>query len=506
MDYKSDPDLTYNVVQMFPYKSSFVLDRSKSRPLYLQLTNQFISFIVDGKLPSGTKLLGSRSLSKLLEVHRKTIVQCYEELQIQGWIEIKDRKGAFVHTELPILRTKSLSHQANLRSSGKGFEFYTNEELSVNAWEKKKDGWIYLDDGVSDPRLTPTKEIAMIYRRIATRSSIHKHLSYGSTFGNEALRKVLVRYLNETRGLGVNIDNILITRGSQMGLYLSSSLLIKQGDNIIVGDTNYITATMTFQHKGAKVISVQVDQDGIDTKQVELICQKHKIQAIYVTSHHHHPTTVTLTPERRMHLLNLAERYGFAIIEDDYDYDFNYSQAPILPLASHDCNKQVIYIGSVCKTVAPVFRVGYLIAPKEFVDEASRLRRYMDRQGDALLELTFAEFITSGDLDRHIRKVLRIYRRRRDLFCSLLKKELSDYFHFDVPKGGMAIWLKLNTKYRWSDVKKAAMKHKLVVPNKEKYDYFGIEHNCIRIGFAMFNDNEIHELIEKLKQTMIDVK
>ena len=157
---------------------------------------------------------------------------------------------------------------------------------------------------------------------------------------------------------------------------------------------------LLFRIKKQTLYVYQVDENGLDTVRIEAICKKQQIKAVYVTSHHHHPTTVTLSAERRIHLLNLAQKYRFAIIEDDYDYDFNYNHSPILPLASHDTNGNVIYIGSVCKTVAPVFRIGYLIASKEFVNEAANLRRIVDRQGDALLELTFADFIKNGDLDQ----------------------------------------------------------------------------------------------------------
>ena len=189
---------------------------------------------------------------------------------------------------------------------------------------------------------------------------------------------------------------------------MSSQLLLQKNDTIVVGNTNYESADSTFLNQQAKLKRVLVDKKGIVTDEIENLCKVQQIKAVYVTSHHHHPTTVTLSAKRRIHLLNLARQYNFAIIEDDYDYDFNYNHAPILPLASHDTNGNVIYIGSVCKTVAPVFRIGYLIASKEFVDEASKLRGFVDRQGDALLELTFADFIKSGDLDRHIRKVMKM--------------------------------------------------------------------------------------------------
>jgi len=175
-------------------------------------------------------------------------------------------------------------------------------------------------------------------------------------------------------------------------------------------------------------------------------------------------------------------------------------------LASHDINGNVIYIGSVCKTVAPVYRIGYLIASKEFVDEASKLRGIVDRQGDALLELTFADFIKSGDLDRHIRKVMKIYKQRRDLFCKLLKDEFGSFFQFDIPKGGMAVWLQLNSDYSWDTISKVARKHQLEIGKWQRYDRAKFQHNYIRIGFATYNKKEVYELINRMKKTINEVK
>ncbi|TYP97006.1 GntR family transcriptional regulator/MocR family aminotransferase [Tenacibaculum adriaticum] len=490
---------------MFPYKTSFLLNKSEKQPLYLQLANQFIKYIKEGKLPSGTKLVGSRTLSEMLNLHRKTVVACYEELVLQGWAESIPKKGTFIHSSLPMLhQQKFIDELPKENKKDIGFAFYTDEVLG-DVYSNPKEDWMYINDGISDTRLTPTDEIARIYRRIAGRKSIHKHLSYGSTFGNETLRDVLVDYLNKTRGLNILKENLLITRGSQMGIYLSSQILLKEGDKIAIGETNYASSTITFQHHKATVITVSVDENGIDTNEVEALCKKHQIKALYITSHHHHPTTVTLSAERRIHLLNLAKKYNFAIIEDDYDYDFNYNHAPILPLASHDVHGNVIYIGSVCKTVAPVFRIGYLIAPKKFINEASKLRRIIDRQGDALLELTFAEFVKSGDLDRHIRKVMKIYKTRRDLFCDLLQQECGNFFQFKIPKGGMAVWVKLKEKYSWKKINKVAHKYNLSIPNVERYDTFDVGHNSIRIGFASYNEEEIYELIYRLKQTMTEL-
>ena len=490
---------------MFPYKTSIQFDRNCSQALYLQLSNQIIQLIKNQTLVPNTKLPGTRTLAELLNVHRKTIVACYDELLLQGWVESIPKKGTYIHRNLPLLQHQRLDDTEilNLKTHS-GFSFYKSTILGKK-YSKKKNDSIYFDDGVSDGRLTPVDEIARTYRRISSKKSVFEHLSYGSTYGNDTLRGVLVNYLNTTRGLHITKENVLITRGSQMGIWLSSQLLLQEDDVMVVGNTNYESANATFLYQKAKIEYVQVDEHGIKTDAIEKLCKRKQIKAVYVTSHHHHPTTVTLCAERRIHLLNLAKQFNFAILEDDYDYDFNYNHAPILPLASHDVNGNVIYIGSVCKTVAPVFRIGYLIASKEFVDEAAKLRRFVDRQGDALLELTFADFIKSGDLDRHIRKVMKIYEQRRDLFCKLLKDELGSFFQFEIPKGGMAVWVKLRADYSWETISKFGKQYNLEIGNWRSYDNVKSRHNSIRIGFAAHNEKEIHELISRLKKTIKSV-
>ena len=485
---------------MFPYKTSLLLERNQGTPLYLQLANQFIELIKSHRLPPKTKLPGSRSLSQLLNVHRKTVVACYEELLLQGWVESIPQKGTYIKSSLPVLEQQNFLETERKKRDQTNFSFERNPLLERKSFEFLENG-ITIDDGISDVRLTPLQDIVRTYRRISSRKSTLDALTYGSTYGNQKLREVLSDYLNETRGLQCSVNNILITRGSQMGIFLAAKLLLQEKDIIVVGETNYISADVSFLERKAQIKRVPVDQDGLNIEVLEELCTHQKIKAVYVTSHHHHPTTVTLSAERRIRLLNLAKEHQFAIIEDDYDYDYNYNHAPILPLASHDTHGNVIYIGSVCKTVAPVFRIGYLIAPKEFVVESANARRYVDRQGDFLLELAFADFIQSGDLDRHIKKTLKVYQSRRDLFCRLLKEELGDYIDFEIPKGGMAVWTTLKSPFTWKEVAEVSRHHGLEIGDWQRYDYQGNQHNSIRIGFASKNEGEIRQMISAFTAT-----
>lgn len=491
---------------MIPYKTIIKIDRAGKQPVYIQLTNQFIDLIKERTLPPRTKLPGSRTLADLIGLHRKTVIACYEELTLQGWIESLPKKGTFVRKDIPILQQQKWPEKTIGKTVGKAdFSFNKSPLLARKFSQDYADDYMYVNDGVSDERLAPIKELSIIYRKIANKKHTLKYMNYGTTYGNPELRETLVCYLNETRGLNITKDNILITRGSQMGMFLASQLLVENQDYIIVGETNYCSADTTFEYAKAKLLRVKVDEHGLDTYDIEKLCKSYTVKAVYITPHHHHPTTVTLCAKRRMHLLNLAKTYRFAILEDDYDYDFHYNHAPILPLLSHDTCGNVIYVGSVCKTVAPVFRVGYLIAPKSFVDECAKLRGIIDRQGDAILELTFSNFIKEGSLDRHIKKVVKIYKERRDLFCKLLKEELGDYLSFEIPKGGMALWVTLNKKYSWDMVTEIAKQHKLIISEWQQYDIANKKHNAIRIGFARYNDMEVRAFVTRLKKTMQDI-
>ena len=487
---------------MISFQNLIVFNRDNDLPVFLQISNGMANLIKTGILAKGLRLPGTRALSESLNVHRKTVVAAYEELTSQGWIEVIPSKGTFVSSNLPIVSPKHLEDGQSWEEDRKraGFDFYRKPGLKRADHPLPEP--LTLDEGVPDVRIAPVQEILRTYKSIVSRGYNRKYLSYGSAFGDGLLREVLAGYLQETRGMNVTAANVLIVRGTQMSMYLASQLTLKPGDKAIVGNSNYIAANMTLEETGASLIRVPVDEQGIDTRAIEAACQKEAIKAVYVTSHHHHPTTVTLSAERRIHLVQLAEQYGFAILEDDYDYDFHYENAPLLPLASADHNRHVVYMGAFCKIVAPAYRIGYLVAAEDFVEEASYLRRIIDRQGDSVLERALAQMIQQGDFQRHSKKALKLYTERRDHFCELLRRELGEYLSFTPPEGGMAVWVALRPDVSWEVVTQHCLKHNLHIPDWKNYDQQGLKHNCIRMGFASLNFEEQTRVVEILKKAM----
>ena len=192
-----------------------------------------------------------------------------------------------------------------------------------------------------------------------------------------------------------------------------------------------------------------------------------------------------------------AEKYGFVILEDDYDYDFHYRSAPILPLASVYKQGPVIYSGSFSKLLAPSVRLGYLVAPQAVVAEINKLRHILDRQGDPVVEKALAQMLAEGEVQRHLKKVVKIYKQRRDYFCNLLKTELSNYLKFQIPEGGMAIWTTVLQKQNEQEFSSQLLKKGLYL-NMDKH--FLSEHNALRMGFASINEKEMEELVAVLKE------
>ncbi len=483
---------------MLPYHLLIEIDKTCSHPIYLQIVNGFIRQIQNGIIKSGAKLPGSRKLAEALGVHRKTVVTAMEELDAQGWVDLIPYKGTYVASALPEVRSQNWSPK-NIRTTipdDAGFEIARPVSMDIPTMHTEK---VIFSDGYPDVRLAPIEEMATAYARNLRRYAGSQVLSYGNLFGQEQLRRILSKEFNNTRGFRSTPENILITRGSQMGIYLTINALVNVGDKVIVGETSYQIANHCFERVGAELFRISVDEDGLVIDEMEELCRKHTFKAIYVTSHHHHPTTVTLKPERRIQLLSLAEKYRFMIIEDDYDYEYHYGNAPVLPLASADEKGLVIYIGSFSKLTAPVFRLGYVIAPQSIILALVRLRRIIDLQGDAVLELAFAEMMEAGIIRRYLKKSLKQYRIRRDIFCALLEGKLGDVVFFDVPLGGMAVWARFAERINLVELSKIAKRNNVYIGDGLIHNPPDRHLNGTRLGFAAMNEAEIKEAIGLLE-------
>ncbi len=482
-----------------PWTLQIQLRPQSQTPLYLQIVHSFIEEIRRGRISAGTALPGTRTLSEQLNVSRKTIISAYDELVAQGWATSDSTRGTFVSPNLPNL--PRWTHSATSSPSplvGGGFSWRNAPE--VIPWVERSENYLVFDDGTPDPRLMPVDIIARTYRRALVRTARRSELGYGDPRGTFALRQAISTMLNLDRGLATTANNICLTRGSQMALYLCATLLARRGDYVVVEKLTYPPARTAFARTGANILTVAVDEGGIVLEDLERVCEEYPVKAIYLTPHHHFPTTVSLSPERRLRLLELLRRKGIALVEDDYDHEFHFDHQPLLPLASASLD-HTVYIGSLSKLISPSLRIGYLVSNTSFVDDVASEIMLMDRQGSPTMETAVAELM--GDhINSYARKVHSIYKRRRDHFAGLLRDVLGRHILFDVPAGGLAFWARFRRPFCVREVVASAFRQQLKILPSDNFYSDGETPGGLRLGYASMDETELTEAVNRLRRAL----
>jgi GntR family transcriptional regulator / MocR family aminotransferase len=479
-----------------PWDLRIVLDREAAQPAYLQIAHAIMDGIKRGRLAPGSALPGTRELAELVGVNRKTVQQAYEELLAQGWLTAEQKRGTFVSSALPVVEEV----QAPLPRAPGSAAFSLRRAAPNLPYQAPGRGVLVFDDGAPDTRLMPAPLVARAWRRALLDAAHRNRLGYGDPRGILLLREAVADMLNSDRGLNVTAENICITRGSQMAIYLASRLLVRSGDCAAIERLSYPPAREALAAAGATIISVGQDEQGMCLDGLEAACKSQPIRAVYVTPHHQFPTTVTMPPERRIKLLALAEEHQFVIIEDDYDHEFHFAHRPVLPLASAQNWERLLYIGSISKLLSPSLRIGYLVGAEDVIARAGAEIMMIDRQGDPVTEAAAAELMREGVLKSHARKVLRLYEERRECLAAALGAELGGKVTFAVPQGGLALWVNFASGVTLAPA--ALQARRLIVTPGQAFATNGFVSNGARLGYGSLNEAELREASSRLAKAL----
>ena len=478
------------------------LERQGHTPLFLQVARNIAADIRRGRLRPQTALPGSRSLARILGVHRNTVLSAYAELQAEGWIQTERARGTFVSPSIP--------DQAPRRFSGRsakptgtiaqpGFDLLPAPKFVDQSTPVP--GRLALLGGIADVRLVPRQALARAYRRALTRHE-RELLAYASPQGQLRLRSQVAAMVSMTRALAATAANVMITRGSQMALDLLARSLVSPGDVVAVESLGYRPGWEALRRAGARLMPVPIDHGGLRVDTLESLVAANRVRAIYLTPHHHYPTTVSLAPARRIALLELARRQRIAVIEDDYDHEFHYDGQPLLPLASADTANVVAYVGTLSKVFAPGLRIGYVVAVEPLIERLVAHRAFVDRQGDPAMEWALADLIEEGEVQRHARRVRRIYRARRDAFVDRLRSAVGEVLTFDVPRGGMAIWARADRAIDVDSWAQRGLDRGVLFQTGRHFEFDGRKSQWVRFGFAALDDAEQDEAIRRLRSAL----
>ncbi|WP_035651279.1 PLP-dependent aminotransferase family protein [Flavobacterium sp. ASV13] len=466
-----------------PWQFEIQLNKKSDKALYLQIADAIINTIKSGNLTAGNALPGSRKLAELLNVNRNTVVEALDVLIAEGWLIAIDRKGTFIaEMQTNIITTKP------------------EKKADINKEELKPH--LVFDDGLPDSRLAPMKDLARAYREIFNRKSRWQIMGYSNELGDIEFRKAIVQMLNFKRGLNISSDQICITRGSQMAMYLASHSLFSKGDFVMVENPGYKPAWETFENAGATLLPINVENDGLAIDEVENYLKKYKtIKAIYVTPHHQFPTTVTMSLKKRLKLVELSNEYGFTIIEDDYDNEFHFGQRPILPISSYGNVQNFIYIGTLSKIVAPALRIGYLATSVANIEKVAKHRKIIDVQGDNIMEEAVLNLINEGQIKRHLKKANLIYKSKRDHFEKLCELYLKDKITYTKPEGGLAFWIVPKSEIDLQIVCENLLDKGIKIMSPEKFS-FKNPVSGLRLGYASLTEKQMEEGIIALSKLL----
>lgn len=387
----------------------FTLDLTS--PHYLQIYENIKNEIISGRMEENHKLPSIRGLAALLNISTTPVELAYQQLQSEGFVESRPRAGFFVQS-LP-------KEYLLLGNKTDKSENPPSNYPSRDAYEYEYDFHISKIDLLN----FPIKVWGKIYNEVLIEGSME--LDYGNPQGEEGLRKELVGYLKNFRGVHCSPEQIIIAGDQTYLINLLSIILRENGfTQLSVEDPGYRLIPATFQKMGYSISPIQLSAEGINIEYI----RNSDTKLIAVTPSYQFPTGKTLSRQGRLTLLNWARNVGGYIIEDDYDGEFNYYKKPLPSLQGLENNNNVIYLGGFSQVLAPALSIHYMILPRPLLDYYNKIRieLMLEQSSSRLHQKTLQLFIERGYLAKHIRKLRKLYKDKHDKLLSSLDIHLGD--------------------------------------------------------------------------------
>lgn len=418
------------------------LDRQSTTPLYRQIKDYLRQGILSGSLAPDTRLPASRQLAQDLGVNRITVENAYAELEAEGLILSRLGSGTYVLAPDPLLPLPKNDTDApwplwqqSLQTPG------TVRSRQPKLKPTRHPQPISFASGIGDANMFPAEEFRKVLQNVMRRDGFDA-LDYGERNGYGPLRESITHIL-ASQGLQTRPENILITAGSQQALSLVSQVLLNPGDVIFVESPTYSGALDLFRALGFKVVGVPVDSQGMLVDGLEKLLQQHHPRLIYTIPNFHNPTGTCLNSGHRRQLLVLADRYNVPILEDDFVGDLRYEGRTQPALKALDPGGRVIYVSTFSKMLMPGLRVGFLVAEGPIYDYLVDFKRVNELATSNLIQHALEAYVTVGRYQAHLHRSCQIFRKRRDVMVAAIQRYLPAGVHFEIPQGGLFIWLSL---------------------------------------------------------------
>ena len=472
---------------------AFEIDRATDAPVFRQIYLALRSAILSGTLRPATKLPSTRELAVQLGVSRSAVVAAFEQLLAEGYASGRKGAGTFIASDLPEPfaaihgRKPRPASVAGTAASFRGIDDF----VDVTAQSDERP--FNLGRTLVDART------AELWRKLSARSLRsfgRQHLGYGDPRGTLELRKSVCEYLQASRAVRCEPEQVVITAGTQQALDIIIRVMQGPDKEVWIEDPGYSLTRLALVAAGAKVCPVPVDQHGVNV--TEGIRRAPKARAVFITPSHQFPKGVALSMARRLELLAWARESGGWIVEDDYASEFRYGGRPLASLQGLDEAGRVIYIGTFNKALFPGLRLGYAVVPPSLVRAFVTARYLMDRQPSSLCQAVVTAFMAEGHFAAHIRRMREMYRGQRDALVTALRRRLGEHLTVDPPDQGMH--LVAYTRRGLSDVtiERAARDHGVVVRAMSRLYVEAPAQSALMLGFSGYPRQTIAPAIGRL--------
>jgi GntR family transcriptional regulator/MocR family aminotransferase len=422
------------------------LDRRGPVPLARQIQAQIERLIREGWLASGVKLPATRVLARDLGVNRTTVALAYEELVAAGWARAHVGQGTFVAgppaeaarpaparaARAPLDWSRLFSRSAHVAA---GLERHPAPPPGAAR------PLVSFAEGMPDSGLFPTDAFRRVLNQVV-RAEGERLLQYQAGDGYAPLQAFLATYLLRF-GVEARADDILVVNGSQQGFDLIARTLLDPGDVVAMEQPTYPRALDVFRAAGAQLVPVPWDGDGPSAEALEQVLARYRPKLFYCQPTAHNPTGLTISGEAARRILDAAARHRVPIVEDGFDGSLYYGERRPLPLRALDRDGLVVYIGTFSKILFPGLRVGWLVAPPPVVERLRAAKRLADLGTSALIQAAIHRFCERRLLDRHVRRIVGEYDRRRTALLAALARHMPDDVRWTEPRGGFSLLLTL---------------------------------------------------------------
>ncbi|MEH6473133.1 MAG: PLP-dependent aminotransferase family protein [Halopseudomonas sp.] len=468
--------------------------------LQVQIREQIVTAILDGCLDNSTPLPPSRKLAQQLHVGRNTVVNVYERLLSEGYLVSKERSGYFVNPSLKLGNTSQPEVDESSQGSRPDWEqrLHTDnlpDTLSANTGNWKHFDYPFIYNQL-DPLLFPVNEWRECCRDAVRVRDIQDWTSDHDDGDDPLLIEQIRRRILPRRGIFARDDEVLVTLGSQHGLYMLAQLLMDSSTTLGIEDPGYPQVANIARLQSTRIQPLAVDGEGVVVSDEMNDCD-----LLYTTPSHQCPTTVTMSLERRHQLLKKARDEDLILIEDDYESEINFDSEPTPALKCLDRDDRVIYLGSLSKTLAPGLRIGIMVGPAALIKRARQLRHLMLKHPPVNNQRAVALFIKRGFHDSLTRKLAQEFQTRCQRMSDALETHLSGVYA--VPEGGSSIWIRLPKYIDSRRLKEMARENGILIQSGDFYFHQdSAPQNYIKLGFSAIPDDQIEPGIAKLAELL----